>query len=196
MHRLLPLVLLIACTDVTAPGGANHETEVITTVELRFSPASGDDLVFRWADPEGDGDPSIDPIGLVAGETYSLEIAFLDELVDPGEDLTAEIADEGEEHQVFLTGSAVSGPASASEDPLVTVAYADTDDAGLPLGLNHTASAEVVGSGELTVTLRHMPEEGGVAVKTEDAAAVVAEGGLAAIGGDSDVQVTFPLEVR
>jgi hypothetical protein len=41
-----------------------------------------------------------------------------------------------------------------------------------------------------------MPPESGEAVKNESAASDVASGGIAAIGGDNDVAVTFSLTVE
>ena len=113
------------------------------------------------------------------------------------EDITSEIADEADEHQVFFTGSAVEGPATGTNDEaVVSHAYLDADDQGLPIGLDNEIVSLVAGSGELIVTLRHMPEESGSPVKVEGAAEDVAEGGFSSIGGANDASVTFSITVE
>lgn len=195
MRTALLALTLLACTDTTTPEDTN-EGELITTVELTFTPvAGGDDITATWADAGGDGNPEIDAITLVEGEAYDLGIRFLDELSDPAEDITAEVADEAEEHQVFITGDAVDSPATDNTDAPITVVYADTDANGLPIGLEHAVTASTAGTGELTVTLRHLPAEGDTPVKVDGLAEDVASGGFASIAGDTDAQVTFDLTV-
>jgi hypothetical protein len=198
---ILPLLILAtACGDVDDHDHGD-DNEVITTVELTFTAPGGDPVVTAtWADPENDGSPVIDDI-VLPGPTdppavWALSVRFLNELESPAEDLTSEVADEGEAHQVFFTGSAVEGPAvdGNAGAPLLH-AYDDADANGAPIGLDNTVRVQAEGTGELIVTLRHMPEEGGTPVKTSTSAADVAEGGFAAIGGDNDAEVTFPVEV-
>ncbi len=204
MHRsqlkYLPLALVLtACDDVDGHDhdGHNHnEHEVITTVRLTFTPDGGSATTFTWADPEDDGSPVIDDITLSADTQYTLAIAFLNELEDPAEDITEEVEDEGVEHQVFLTGTGVEGPASAASPALITVAYADQDDNGLPLGLEHTVSVGAAGTGDLQLVLAHLPEEDGAAVKVDGLAGDVKSDGLGAIPGEADVDVTLPLTVQ
>lgn len=193
----LALLPLVGCPDVTDPGDENEE-EVITTVTLTFSPEGGGaDVVAKHADPENDGAPVIDPITLTNGTVYALAIAFTNELEDPAEDITAEVEEEGADHQVLIYGGAVAGPAAG--DPagaVVDHAYDDTDDNGFPVGLANTVTASAVGSGDFKVMLRHMPPEDDVAVKNATVAADFAAGGSAGIGGDVDVDVTFGLTVE
>ena len=189
---------LVACSDVEKDHAHDHEHEVITTVTLTLTPVSGGaDQVFIWDDPEADGDPLVDVIVLSAGEDYGVTVAFINALESPPEDITDEVEDEGEEHQVFFTGSAVQGPATGEQpDALVTHVYADEDETGLPIGLSSTLETLVEGVGDLTVTLRHLPPESGAAVKQAGLAEQVASEGFGAIGGDNDVQVSFGLEVE
>jgi hypothetical protein len=197
MKRLLTFAPLfaLACNDVNDPDPV-EENEVITTIVLTFTPTAGDALEFRWSDPENDGSPVIDDIALSDADDYALTVAFLNELEEPAEDLTAEIADEAEEHQVFFTGSAVAGPASDSDGAVITHAYADEDAGGLPVGLDNTITTDAVGEGTLFVTLRHLPEEGGAVVKVDGLAETVRDEGFGAIGGDNDAQVEFPIAVE
>jgi len=55
----------------------------------------------------------------------------------------------------------------------------------------------VLGSGtsEVVITLRHLPPESGNPTKVAELAETVAADGFSAIGGDTDVAVTFPLTV-
>jgi len=202
MIRILQAVPLLfvaaACSDVEEDHGPEHENEVFTTVVLTFASQSGGaDVEAAWADPEDDGDPVIHDIVLLDADDYDLSISFLNELEDPAEDLTQEIADEGDEHQVFFTGSAVQGPATESNaDAVIEQAYADEDEDGLPVGLDNSITTLAVGSGALTVTLRHMPLENDQPIKDSGTAEDVAGGGFGAIGGETDLQVTFNLEVE
>jgi hypothetical protein len=188
---------LAGCLDVENPDPGENEGEAITRVELTFTPEGGGAaIVASFADPENDGDPTIDPITLADGARYALAVTFENQLADPVEDITAEVADEGDEHQVFFYGSAVSGPATGDNAAaVVTHAYADEDENGLPIGLANTIEATSTGSGELKVMLRHLPAEGGVAVKVASTAEDFAADGNA-VPGDADVDVTFALTVE
>ncbi|MFZ5482014.1 MAG: type 1 periplasmic binding fold superfamily protein [Myxococcota bacterium] len=193
----IALLALAACGDVTKPEETNPQ-EVITTVALTFTPASGGvPLAFAWADPENDGDPVIDDVVLSDAEDYGLAVSFLNELEDPAEDITEEVAAESDEHQIFYTGSAIEGPATGENaGAVVAHAYDDSDANGLPVGLSNTISTLGVGNGTLTVTLRHLPPENDVATKTATLAEDVAAGGFEAIPGETDAQVEFPVLVE
>jgi hypothetical protein len=194
---LPPLLLLGACGDVKDPDDDN-EVEVITTVQLLLEPTDGTDATtFTWADPENDGAPVIDDLVLADATDYVLRVSFLNELEDPAEDITAEVEDESDQHQVFFTGSAVQGPATGTNpDAVVEHAYGDLDANGNPIGLDNTLVTLGTGSGQLTVTLRHLPPESGADVKVSGLAETVASDGFGAIGGDDDASVTFPLTVE
>ena len=180
------LALTVACNPDEMTDDENPE-EVITTVTLTFTPGTGSDVVASFVDLQ-DGNPTVDPITLSDAEDYTLTVEFLNELEDPAEDITEEIMDEDDEHQVFFTGGAVS--------TLVTHAYDDQDGGGLPVGLDNTITTDAVGTDTLTVTLRHLPPEGGEAVKVAGMAETVAAEGFGAIGGDTDVSVDFDLTVQ
>ncbi len=204
MKFIAPLILLAlpACSDVDKDehnhDHHDHEHEVITAVVLTFtSQADDSELSFTWSDAEDDANPTIDNIVLLDAADYTVSVEFLNELEDPTEDITPEIADEEDEHQIFFTGSAVEGPATGTnDDAIVEHDYADEDVNGMPIGLDNSISTRSTGSGELTVTLRHLPFESGNPVKTDGMTGDVATGGFGSIGGETDVQVTFPITVE
>ena len=187
------------CGDdpVDLPDDGNEE-EVITTVTLTFTPVGGgDSIVATFDDPDGDGgdEPTLDDVALELGTTYNLQVDFENRLEDPAENITEEIADESDEHQLFFTGGAVAGPASDAETAFLAHAYADKDVNDLPVGLENTLTATDVGTGDFVVTLRHLPPENDQPVKVEGLEDMVKTDGFAAIGGDTDVQVNFEVTV-
>ena len=198
----LTLTLTLALSPVLTgcggdDGGTINPQEVITTVTLTFTPAGGGAaIVAEFDDPDGDGGaaPSIDPIDLVAGTTYTTTVGFQNRLEDPAEEITDEIRDEAAEHQLFFTGTAVDGPASAHPGAPLTHTYADTDANLLPIGLGNTIVA-AAGTGQLTLTLRHLPPVNDVATKTATVAEQVKTAGFAGIGGETDAQVNFDVTV-
>jgi D-alanyl-D-alanine carboxypeptidase len=104
---------------------------------------------------------------------------------------------EDDQHQVFVTGSAVQGPATGTNAAaVVSHAYADADANGFPVGLENTVASLMPGSGTLTITLRHLPPENDVAVKTGTLAEDAASSSLDALPGDTDVSVDFALTVE
>ena len=195
----LYMLLGVGCSDVEKNDHDHHdhEHEVMTTVALDFTSSSGEAQTFTWADPMNDGNPQIDDITLSADESYTLTLSFLNELEDPAEDITPEIQDEEDMHQVFFWGSAVVGPSNLDNaDAIIEHAYGDTDANGNPVGLSNDITTLAAGSGELIIALRHMPPEDGQDVKVADLAATVSESGIESIGGANDVQVTFALSVE
>lgn len=194
--RLVPAVILVAaCGD--SGGGAVNENEVITTVALAFAPAGGGaPVTAAFEDPDGDGGqpPTVDPITLASGKTYALTVRFQNKLETPIGEITDEVRDEADQHQVFFTGSAINGPATSAPAAPLTHSYTDVDAGGLPIGLANTIVA-ATGAGQLIVTLRHMPPVNGKPAKVAGLAAQVKASGLSALPGDTDAQVTFNVTV-
>ena len=197
---LVSLFLVASVSSLAACGdGADgdNENEVITTVTLTFAPqGSGAAVTAEFDDPDGDGGdpPTADPVDLAAG-TYTMTVIFENRLEDPPEDITTEVEDESDEHQVFLTGTAVDGPASDNPGAPLSHAYADQDAGGLPIGLSNTITA-AAGTGQLTVTLRHLPPVNDTAVKTADLPSQINAGGFSSIGGTTDATADFTVTVQ
>lgn len=217
--RLAPFALLFtgACSDVDTPEGCHYHGDdlhcpdeanhpVLTGVILTFTPTGGGDpLVFEWADPEGDGSPEVDEILLPdaadgeghEAQEYTLDVEVWNLLQDPAEDVTPDVLAQADGHQFFFTGSAVQGPATGDNaNAIISQDYGDSDPTGLPLGLTNTVSTLGLGSGELIVTLRHLPAENGEAVKVAGLAETIASEGFDAIGGNNDAQVSFDISVE
>lgn len=175
---LLGAILAFAtfsCGDDEEPEIENEE-EVITTMIYTLTSTAGN-AVFRFEDLDGDGamEPTITNATLAANTTYQGTLEFLNESETPAEDITEEVAEEDLEHQVFFQSSVVS------------VAYADEDPDGNPLGLASTLTTGDAASGNLTITLRHEPDK---------TAAGVSDGDIANAGGETDIAVTFTVDVQ
>jgi hypothetical protein len=199
------LALAAAGCDDGEPPGHDHETEVITTVTLTLTPsAGGAPVTAAFSDPDGDGGMSgtADPLALSVATEYAMAITFSNALIDPPLDLTPEISDEAEDHQVFVHGDAVEGPATTTTGGLLVHAYADAEsdygadavDGDLPVGLSNTITTGAAGTGSLSVMLRHMPPLGDQPQKTADLAAALAAGDP--LPGDVDANVTFDVTVQ
>lgn len=181
MRTLLPLLLLAACDDVSDVEPEPNPDEVITTVVVTFDGPNGL-IEARFADPENDGEPIITGATLVADTEYAVSVQFLNELTSPAEDITAEIADESDQHQVFY----VTG---------LSVDYNDQDDNGLPIGLDVTITTGAAGTTDLNVVLRHLPPVDGQRVKVAGLAEQAADA-VSNLPGESDADVTLPLTVQ
>lgn len=134
--------------DMMDPG---NEQEVITTVQVTFSPTDGSTpITFVYEDQDGPGGQNAvaDAIVLAANTTYEISVDFLDNS-NPSSAvfLTDEVQEEAEEHLVcYAVGGAV---------PEVTIKDQDAD--GEPLGLIAEVETGAAGSGTLTVSLKHEP---------------------------------------
>lgn len=195
----LAAAALVACSDVEEDDDHGHDHDhnhgLITRVDLTFTSAN-DEVTATWAEGHDGEAAQVDTIDLTEGEAYDLAASFWNEEVEPVEDITGEVAAEDEEHQVFFTGDAVNSIATGTTDGLVDIEYADEDDNGLPVGIDNTADAIAAGTGTLTFTLRHLPPQDGSPSKTAGLAETVAAEGFAAIPGDNDVKIDFPVEVN
>lgn len=176
---LLGSIAIMTSCDDDDPNIPSEE-ELITTVIYTLQPQGGGAstvLTFRDVDGDGGDDPIIEGGTLQANTTYSGTLEFLDESTDSTEDITEEIAEEDDEHQVFFS-TTISG---------LTVTYDDEDENGNPLGLATTLSTGNAGSGQLTIILRHEPDK---------MADMVNMGNIANAGGETDIEVTFAIDVE
>lgn len=165
-------------SDDDAPAPVNEE-EVITTVIVTFTPQGGGTTVTLTSqDLDGDGPDA--PIPTISGPfnggtVYNGSVQFLNELGTSVEDITLEVAEEDDEHQVFY--SVTNG--------LGTFQYTDSDADGNPVGLSFTFATNdnaAVENGILTVVLRHLPVKSAPGVR---------DGDITNAGGESDAEVSF-----
>ncbi len=171
-------VALISCSDDDTPAPVNEE-EVITTVRTTLV-GGGQTITLLSRDLDGDGpnSPVVTVSGnLTAGITYTGSVEFFNETVNPADNITTEVEEEGVDHQIFYQAPASIG----------TFTYTDTDANGKPIGLDFTLVTASSATGNLTVTLIHLPNKSATGVST---------GNIANAGGATYAQVTYPLVVN
>ena len=164
-----------ACKKENEPEAENEE-ELITTVNLTFTPTEGGDaVVFSFVDLDGEGsnEPVITNGTLKVNTSYDLDVKFLNELENPAEDITEEVNEEGTDHQLFFL---------ISNSLNLDISYSDADANGNPIGLKSSVQTGETSSGNLRVILRHLPK------KTAEG---VPEGFIENAGGSTDVEVEF-----
>ena len=166
---------VVSCSNDDDNPAPIDEEEVITTMNVTLS-TTGETITLQSQDLDGDGPnaPVISVSGnLSANTTYNGNIELLNETETPAEDITAEVEEEDEEHQLFFSTSG----------SVVSVEYDDADGNGNPVGLNFTLTTGETGNGTLQITLRHEPK------KPND-------GTLADAGGETDIAQSFSLVVE
>jgi hypothetical protein len=168
--------ILFSCGQIDPP--PSNSVEVITTVKIEFHQVGGAHTQFFWRKLPGAA-TQIDTVKLQKGKSYSMLISFLNE-TDANNvlNVTAEIQNEGKDHQVFYTFSTT--PAG-----IVTHSYYDQDSNGLPIGLNNqleTLNSATSSTGSMRLMLKHQP-----GVKTATSIATT---------GETDIDVTLPLVVN
>lgn len=177
-------LVLAACKkdkdeDPITPTPVNEE-EVINKITLHFhSLHDVEHKHFEFYDADGDGGiaPVITADTLSNDSVYNVEIELYNTTVSPEENITEEIEAEHNVHQFFFQPGAVN----------VSVAYADTDDNGLPVGLQTVWTIGAASSDSITVTLRHEPDK---------SAPGVSGGDITNAGGETDAEVTFPVVIE
>lgn len=185
-------IILTGCDDDDVPD-MEPEEEVITDVRLIFTnDADANDVVTAAAqDPDGEGVEELEVLGainLAANTSYTLTFEMENNLETPGEDIAAEVEDEGDEHQIFFSFStdAFTNPAGDGniDNAADAVNYNDMDKDGNPIGLSSswTTGATALNGGMFTARLQHQPD-----IKTSS---------TGANDGDSDFDLTFELNIQ
>ncbi|MGK0487804.1 MAG: hypothetical protein ACJAXB_000985 [Candidatus Endobugula sp.] len=178
---LFAFITIIGC-DSDDPEPVNEE-ELITTLTVTFVDRgdSNETIVATFTDLDGPGgnDPVItDPVTLQANRSYSVVVAFLNETESPAENITEEVSEESDEHQVFFV------PSSGLN---FSYLYSDKDANDLPLGLLGFVNIGEASTGTLEIALIHEP------VKTAQG---VADGDPTNAGGETDINVSFNLVIQ
>ena len=181
MAALLISFVAFSCGDDDDPLPPNEE-EVITTLNATFTNTQdATDVVtasFRDLDGPGGNDGVTTNPTLTAGATYTLTLEFLNETETPAEDVTEEVAEEDDEHQVFVIAAAGVN---------ITYAYGDQDGNGNPLGLTGTITTGAASAGQLEIVLVHEPMKDATGVSGGD---------ITNAGGEEDIRVAFTVTIQ
>ena len=166
-------IVMTSCSD--DDHDHDHEEELITTVTYTLT--SGNDVVtlkFQDLDGEGGSDGTFDISGpLTANTTYTGTLVLLNETESPAEDITEEVKTEGDEHEFFFSSS-ISG---------VSITKTDADANGNPIGVTSSLTTGSVGTGTLTVILKHEPTKPNM-------------GTVSDAGGSTDLEVSYSITVQ
>lgn len=175
---------LAACSSDDDPEAVNEE-ELITTVTAVYTPVGGGDAItLQYKDLDGEGANA--PVITVSGSfqtntTYNGSVTFLNETTNPADNITLEILEEGDEHQLFYLTTGTLNSFSYSNNT------ENFDSNGLPIGLQSVFTTTNSATGTLTIVLRHEPNKEG---------ANVSSGNITNAGGSTDASVTFSIVVE
>ncbi len=177
LNILFAVLFLNSCKD-DDPVDENDE-EVITTLTYTLTPTSGDVVTLSFVDLDGDGgdDPTITGGTLQANMSYTGALDLKNEAETPAESINEEIEEEDLEHQFFFSVVGAN----------LTVDYSDQDASGNPLGLATNLTTGDASTGTLTVILRHEPDKSASGVSTGD---------ITNAGGETDLEVTFDIDIQ
>lgn len=172
--------------------------ELITKVTLVFSTPGGTPVTVTATDPDGEGVQDIRVDGgivLKKGLDYTLSIQLINGLYNPGEegyDITAEVEEEGNEHQFFFRWSegvfsSPSGTGNIKDDASTTVGsvnYTDEDSNGRGIGLATawTTAANSSFGKSFRVVLKHQPD-----IKSSTSTS---------LDGETDLDINFTINVE
>jgi hypothetical protein len=174
---IIPILIILSSCDPEHPNNPNDQ-EVITSLQVNAMTAT-DTITFAYSDPDGVGGivPTIDTIVLSSSAMFTISLELLDETKTPDDTVTHEILAESQAHQFFfeITGANL------------TTSYWDTDANGKPIGLLNTWTTGAVSSGTVMITLRHQPDKNALGVLGGD---------ITNAGGETDVEVTFPVRIQ
>jgi hypothetical protein len=186
---LLPLFILslifTGCSDDDDHDDHSHpvnEEEVITTIEVTLSDGTNS-YVLIWEDLDGDGpDLPIITGATIPSNSYDAEIQLYNKTLDPTDDeyvVTTEILEEDVDHQFFFNAS--------NGLNVFDFVYADADVDGNPIGQQFIIEDVSGSGGDLNIVLLHEPN------KNADG---VSDGDITNAGGDTDIDITFPIIVQ
>jgi hypothetical protein len=145
---LLGLALLFVSCKKPSDANDENEHEAINKVVLTFSRSGAANLIFLAEDPDGDGGqpPSrIDTLRLTAGQTYGVDIRFINIVNGIEKDITPSIVAQGRSHEVFFL------PTGAQ----LTITKNDRDLSGFPIGISSTWQTGPAALGIVLVKLMH-----------------------------------------
>lgn len=150
LSLLASTAFFFACSDDNDTPEVINEEETITTMNITLTPQGGGDVItFTSVDLDGDGPnpPVVSAPNLAGNTTYMGTIEILNESEEEPEDITEEIKEEDEEHQlIYEIGGALD-----------SVTVTDSDGNGDPIGLEFTLVTLTAGEASLNIYLKHEP---------------------------------------
>ena len=167
-----------------------NDEEVITDVTLKFTELNesgnpvGDSFEFLASDPQGValGTPTIETVTLMKGKSYQMEILLFNSIAN--EDITEEVEEESDEHQFFFLGSGFTSS-------ILSINY--DDPSGELIGLQNTltvSSSPGASTTEIRVILRHDLDKSYPGANNPNFT------NFAQAGGETDLDITFPIEIN
>lgn len=176
------LIAFSSCSDDddNTPVVINEE-EVITTVNVTLVDENTNETkTFQYRDLDGDGptEPIVTADNLDANTSYLGSIEFLNELESPVEDITEEIVEEDDEHQVFFVSATMLN---------AEFEYLDADDNNNPIGVQFRLTTGEASSGNLSIILIHDGDK---------FAEGAADGDIANVGGETDIEANFDVVIE
>lgn len=169
-----------------------NDGELITDVTLTFQEIDlsgnpvGESFDFTASDTEGieiGANPEVETIMLGKGKTYQMSIDVFNSVA--GEDITEEIFEESDEHQFYFLGTAFTG------SPILTYEY--DDEGGVILGLKGVVTVQEspgVNNAAIQILLRHALDKNYPGADNPNFE------NYAEAGGESDLDITFPVVVE
>ncbi len=157
-----------------------NEEELITTFLYVLTPAGGGTpVIMNFNDPDGDGGlaPMISGGVLQSNMSYTGLINLTNTSVNPWVDITEEVREEATDHQFFFIPENVN----------LQVTYDDTDTNANPIGIATTLITTNPSEGQLKIILRHLPNKTAAGVNT---------GNIQNAGGETDIEVIFPVRIQ
>jgi hypothetical protein len=182
---LVSIFAFTSCNnDNDAPASPVNEEELITTITAIYTPVGGGTAVtLQYKDLDGDGPNK--PVSTISGafetnKTYNGSVTFKNELVNPVDNITLEIIEEGEEHQIFYQKTGTLNAFTYG------TAASNLDKNGKPIGLESVFTTTSAAAGILKITLKHEPNK---------SAAGVSAGDMTNAGGATDAVAEFSITV-
>lgn len=174
---VLAILAFSACSSDDDTPNVIIEQEEITTLNVFLTPDGGtESLKFSFRDLDGDGaNTQITAENLAANTVYTGRMEFLNENETPVEDITDEVLEEDDEHQIFFI---------AENSLNVQFEYLDSDRDGNPIGVEFKLTTGHSSSGNLTFILIHDGDK-----NAQGASEGIYNANV--IGGDTDIEVVF-----
>ncbi|MEN9281789.1 MAG: hypothetical protein RL594_724 [Bacteroidota bacterium] len=168
-----------SCDHLSDPHDHSQDHDAVTTVTLTLvAQGTTDTTRVTWEDLDGVGgnNPNrIDTLFVKPGAVYFGTVQFENRAESPVKNITEEVLQDANEHQIFY----------AVSNSLGQITVLDKDGRGLPLGLTFSMATTIATTavpGALTISLYHFGTES--SKNGTDPA------------DETDVEVTFPLILR